>query len=89
MNERIRELAKQANIEIEFDDYGEIRLCTAHGLSLEKFTELIVRDCIAQIQPMWEQVKKFGPPPGYDHDTFDLAYNDSMNAIAERFGIER
>jgi FKBP-type peptidyl-prolyl cis-trans isomerase (trigger factor) len=41
MNKQIRELAEQASIEIEFDDYGEARLLTAYGSSLEKFVELI------------------------------------------------
>ena len=32
--------------------------------SKEKFAELIVRECVAQIQPMWNQVKEVGAPPG-------------------------
>jgi len=45
MNEQIRELAEQAGFEIELDDYGEIRVVSAYGSSLEKFTELIVKEC--------------------------------------------
>jgi len=56
--------------------------------SKEKFAELIVKECVAQIRPMWNQVKEVGTPPGYDYDTFDLAYNDCMNAIKEHFGVE-
>ena len=56
--------------------------------SAERFAELIVRECVDQIQPMWDQVQEIGPPPGYDYDTFDLAYNDCMNAIKEHFGVE-
>jgi hypothetical protein len=41
MNERIRELAEQAGIEIEFDAYGEVRLLSAYRSHLEKFVELI------------------------------------------------
>jgi hypothetical protein len=41
MNQKIRELAERAGIEIEFDDYGEVRLLTAYGSDLEKFVELI------------------------------------------------
>jgi hypothetical protein len=37
---------------------------------------------------MWDQVQEIGPPGGYDYDTFDLAYNDCMNAIKEHFGVE-
>ena len=54
----------------------------------QKFAELIVQECVAQIQPMWDQVQEIGPPGGYDYDTFDLAYNDCMNAIKEHFGVE-
>jgi hypothetical protein len=86
MNERIRELIEQAVLQANevFDqkgkDYPEI--------VMEKFAELIVRECVAQIRPMWNQVKEVGAPPGYDYDTFDLAYNDCMNAIKEHFGVE-
>ena len=45
MNERIRELVEQVGIQIEFDDYGEIRMCEAYGSSFIKFAELIVRKC--------------------------------------------
>jgi hypothetical protein len=54
----------------------------------EKFAELIVRECVGQIQPMWNRVQEIGPPPGYDYDTFDLAYNDCMNEIKQHFGVE-
>ena len=79
MNERIRELAKQSLPEFYLTN------CPS---ALEKFAELIVRECVAQIQPMWDQVQEIGPPGGYDYDTFDLAYNDCMNAIKEHFGVE-
>jgi hypothetical protein len=90
MNERIRELAEQA------DDYADNKIQMPgeyhpdwHDTRDEKFAELIVRECVAQIQPMWNQVKEVGAPPGYDYDTFDLAYNDCMNAIKEHFGVEK
>jgi hypothetical protein len=81
MNERIRELAQQAWV-----DNDQLDACGY--TDLEKFAELIVQECVAQIQPMWNQVKEVGAPPGYDYDTFDLAYNDCMNAIKEHFGVE-
>ena len=89
MNERIKELAEQA------DDYADNKIQQPgeyhpdwHDIRDEKFAELIVRECVAQIRPMWNQVKEVGAPPGYDYDTFDLAYNDCMNAIKEHFGVE-
>jgi hypothetical protein len=85
MNERIRQLKEQAMewVPNQVDPDTKIRL-----LNAEKFAELIVRECVAQIRPMWNQVKEVGVPPGYDYDTFDLAYNDCMNAIKEHFGVE-
>jgi hypothetical protein len=85
MNERLKKLAYEAGLNDEIVMRG-----TEFTVSdeLEKFAELIVRECIAQIQPMWTQVQEIGPPPGYDYDTFDLAYNDCMNAIKEHFGVE-
>ncbi len=83
MNERIDELMIEAGARFEF----------LHGVhyddfQYEKFAELIVQECIAQIRPMWNQVKEVGAPPGYDYDTFDLVYNDCMNAIKEHFGVK-
>jgi hypothetical protein len=94
MNERIRELAEQAGIEWKqqpphfTNTSNPINFPVSVNRDLEKFAELIVRECVAQIRPMWNQVKEVGAPPGYDYDTFDLAYNDCMNAIKEHFGVE-
>ena len=92
MNERIRELAEQAGMTRILDEhaheYGNGMFENTPYPELEKFVELIVRECVAQIRPMWNQVKEVGAPPGYDYDTFDLAYNDCMNAIKEHFGVE-
>jgi hypothetical protein len=89
MNERIKELAEQADFMLcedgHFYSEGQSQKTTD---GLQKFAELIVRECVAQIRPMWNQVKEVGAPPGYDYDTFDLAYNDCMNAIKEHFGVE-
>jgi hypothetical protein len=92
VNERIRELAEQAGMTRILDEhaheYGNGMFENTPYPELEKFVELIVRECVAQIRPMWNQVKEVGAPPGYDYDTFDLAYNDCMNAIKEHFGVE-
>jgi hypothetical protein len=85
MNERIRELLAQAGVG---DNWNEADWYSLSPEMVEKFAELIVRECVAQIWPMWNQVKEVGTPPGYDYDTFDLAYNDCMNAIKEHFGVE-
>jgi hypothetical protein len=94
MNERIKELAKQAGGNPNYKAFRGHFLppppdyIDPATVDLEKFAELIVRECVAQIRPMWNQVKEVGAPPGYDYDTFDLAYNDCMNAIKEHFGVE-
>ena len=89
MNERIKALAVEADFMLcedgHFYSEGQSQKTTD---GLQKFAELIVRECVAQIQPMWNQVKEVGAQPGYDYDTFDLAYNDCMNAIKEHFGVE-
>jgi hypothetical protein len=88
MNKRIKELEKLATeVEHSHGAFGEYE--KYYRLNTEKFAELIVRECVAQIQPMWDQVREIGPPGGYDYDTFDLAYNDCMNAIKEHFGVDQ
>ena len=85
MNKHIDDLLYHSGLTAQgcWDELG-----TYEQEAIEKCAELIVRECVAQIQPMWNQVKEVGAPPGYDYDTFDLAYNDCMNAIKEHFGIE-
>ena len=48
MNERIKELLVEADI--KFDrDINEIEVCVMLPSDLEKFAELIVRECLVQI----------------------------------------
>jgi hypothetical protein len=54
MNERIRELAEQANAHETGHAYyrGEKKpenAVTLHSVDLEKFAELIVKECLAQV----------------------------------------
>jgi hypothetical protein len=88
MNERIGKLAVEAGAYWDHGDWNMPSSVYFSERDLEKFAELIVQECVAQIRPMWNQVKEVGAPPGYDYDTFDLAYNDCMNAIKEHFGVE-
>ena len=80
MNKLIQELANQAKI--------EDGCFVVTQKQLDYFSELIVRECVAQIEPMWKRVQEIGAPPGYDYGTFNLAYNDCMNAIKERFDLK-
>ena len=65
MNERIKQLAEQADIKFD-KDINEIDVCVLLPSDLEKFAELIVREC-ADIAYMAEPyqagdliLKKFG-----------------------------
>jgi hypothetical protein len=51
MNERIRELAEQAN-ELDYETFDEFNHKTVkhYKFNKEKFAELIVRECIAQCE---------------------------------------
>jgi hypothetical protein len=84
MNKRIKSIERESGLEI----YGLGLDRAKWEAAMTKFAELIVQECVAQIRPMWNQVKEVGVPPGYDYDTFDLAYNDCMNAIKQHFGVE-
>jgi hypothetical protein len=90
MNQRIQELQHQSMSSVlnGNDPDGDVERMYIPAEFTTKFAELIVQECVAQIRPMWNQVKEVGAPPGYDYDTFDLAYNDCMNAIKEHFGVE-
>ena len=89
MNERIRELAVEAGLSHMPSNYPDMAdLYKGADFELEKFAELIVKECAEQIELMRKRVEEYGPPPGYDSDTFRLAYNDSIDTIKEHFGVE-
>ena len=72
MNERIKELAEQAGIHpSNFESDADIKE------PLEKFAELIVRECLTFVEPM----------PG-SGDIDDLALEAAHNSIKEHFGVE-
>ena len=92
MNERIRELAQQAGCKV-MDD-GEWYIPTAKGLEkvvytsgigLEKFAELIVRECVSQI----ETVR--GYTAGNPDPTYAQGFDDGMfvacKTIEEHLGV--
>ena len=78
MNKRIKELAEQAGYS---KDYLEIGLPS----NMEKFAELIVRECILEL----EISRKCDP---YTGDLFDCEYNTCINEqtimLKEHFGVE-
>jgi hypothetical protein len=78
MNERIRELALQAGLlPREIGPVVETRHMKKKQQDLEKFAELIVREC----------VQVGGPEDSYTDEWFK-AKADSVNKIREHFGVE-
>ena len=78
MNERIKELAEQAGMNIVDDKFS------TYGKFAEKFAELIVRECgqvLVDNTPVVDLVEDWDK--GYDR-----AMNDCIHHIYEHFGVE-
>ena len=81
MNERIKELMEQAGIH---DDVCS--MCPIH--ELEKFAQLIVRECITIVD---EQKECLHEEQKYWHDRdygYALAVDDASKGIKQFFGVE-
>lgn len=82
MNERIRELAKEAGVLADYgEDIKEGRYQIGGSLKgMEKFAELIVRECANLCKHEWNG----------DADTYEAsnAYNECADLIKEHFGVE-
>jgi hypothetical protein len=74
MNERIRKLMDDC-FDITVDSRGREE-CTADYINVQKFAELIVRDCIKMVENEAEQ---------YAEPTWAV---ELVNDIKENFGIE-
>ena len=76
MNERYKELAEQAG----WDNHH-----SKFDTRIKKFTELIVNDCIQEL----EISRRCDP---YTGNLYDCEYNkcidDQINVLKERFGVE-
>ena len=90
MNERILELANEANKDIGYTFKME-EAKQLHEL-MEKFAELIVRECINK---QHELIAKFQTPaPGYTHtfpefiDGIIGGLEEGIAGIEEHFGVE-
>ena len=80
MNERIRELAKQARQIGEYVNYGQIRLSPEQFE--QKFAELLVRECITKAEQEEDRFFEMGE--------VDLAYamKNFQNLLKQDFGVE-
>jgi hypothetical protein len=85
MNERIRELAEQSGM--TDDKFGMFFAVDNHnedGVDLQKFAELIVRECLVKI----ESKRSSGENTDSWTITRDMCYYQMMQEIKEHFGIE-
>ena len=80
MNERIRELAKQANVKPMYSPQGFDPRYLFEQEELEKFAELIVRECIEIVKPCKCGCCD-GEPEGIITDTI-------IKQIKKHFGVE-
>ena len=81
MNERIKELVKQA--EIKFEPYSQhqgVDTAVIIPTDLEKFAELIVRECA--------RVAKDPVPSVHDHDAYKLGRKFAGIDVLKHFGVE-
>ena len=74
MNERIRLLAEQAGMVIVDDEFS------TYGKFAEKFSQLIVAECIQAIQ---NEGQKYAHP-----DAGEFQANNFSQAVRQHFGVE-
>ena len=82
MNERIRSLLDRAEYQVgkQYGPDWEVYVEPSREKILEKFAELIVRECVGICECEWNG----------DADTFAAseAYNECADAIKEHFGVQ-
>ena len=83
MNERIKQLAEQS-FDIIKDNRGRVEY-SADSYGIEKFAELIVRECVSTLNEMhmWQSVNNQNYPSAW-HDAVD----NGIETIKEHFGVE-
>ncbi len=80
MNERIRELAQEHFCRQEYDN-GSVHECYEFSAEeLEKFAELIVRECCQVVDGMAD--------PEEHSDRYIWALHNASEKIREHFGVE-
>jgi len=84
MNERMVELIKQLG-GIQYNEDGDELTPILVGKDLEKFAELIVRECIAQAVKEEERYDLLG---GRDCEYCSMAMSNFQGVLAEHFGVE-
>ena len=97
MNERIKELIKQAadQTSAAFSS-SNFRQSEWESDFREKFAELIVRECCSKLEEMGEGWQEFAqnPPQGQAHNASGALFaayrlkEDAVDEIKEHFGVE-
>ena len=88
MNERIGKLAVEAGAHWEHGDWNMPSAVYFSEKDLEKFAELIVKECISIVD---EQKECLHEEQKYWHDRdygYEMAVNDASNGIKQFFGVE-
>ena len=92
MNQRIKQLAKQAKLKTELWNNPEPFVIYKEDVNypggLEKFAELIIRECISIVD---EQKECLHEEQQYWHDRdygYEMAVNDASKGIKQFFGVE-
>ena len=86
MNERIRELAEQAGGYVSLSYEHDGKLILSGEDIVEKFAELIVRECMSQIEEV-RQIKAGNAGPVYTQG-FEDGMFVAIRTIEEHFGVE-
>lgn len=95
MNERIKELITKSNGYWEHGDFNMPRTVCFDEADVEKFAELIVRECVSVLDPNGEYTEKYknSHTPGPDglrqvlsHEHFHEMM--AANKLKKHFGVE-
>ena len=96
MNERIKELAEQAEINRFAYNQATMMNERVQEFDKEKFAELIVEECCSKLVEMGESWHEFArnPPEGQAHNASGALFaayrlkEDAVDEIKEHFGVE-
>ena len=99
MNERIKELARTAEREVQIslgERWTTVGRAEFMRLYNEKFAELIVRECCSKLEEMGEGWQEFAknPPQGQAHNASGALFaayrlkEDAVDEIKEHFGVK-
>ena len=90
MNERIKQLAEQAN-ELDYETFDEYNHKTVkhYKFNKEKFAELIVRECLKEIKDMIvDESERLYPNNKQTTECVNDRLLDAYDNIKEHFGVE-